>query len=74
MLIAELAPWRQENHKLRDTNELLKTDSDFSHRHQTQNLRYDPNRGCGRNTPRLRPHPHLCTKRIPFLFRKPGNH
>lgn len=57
MLTAELAPWRQENHKLRDTNELLKTDLDFSHRNQAQSLRYDPNRGCGRNTPRFRPHP-----------------
>lgn len=59
MLIAELAPWRRENHKLRDTNELPKTASDFAHRNQAQNLRYDPNRGCGRNTPRFRPHPFL---------------
>lgn len=59
MLIAELAPWRQGNHKLRDTNELPKIVSDFLHRNQAQSLRYDPNRGCGQNPPRFRPHPLL---------------
>ena len=41
-MIAENARLRRENHKLRDTNELLKAASAFSPHDSTQNLGYDP--------------------------------
>ena len=41
-LVAEVTKLRHENHKLRDTNELLKAASAFSHRNQAQSLGYDP--------------------------------
>ena len=41
-VIAENARLRRENHKLRDTNELLKAASAFWHRNSTQNVSYDP--------------------------------
>ena len=39
---AEISRLRRENHKLRDTNELLKAASAFSPHDQAQNLSYDP--------------------------------
>ncbi|MDK4327708.1 transposase [Corynebacterium pseudodiphtheriticum] len=41
-LVAEVAKLRRENQELRDTNELLKAASAFSHPNSTQNLGYDP--------------------------------
>ena len=41
-LIAEVAKLRCEHQELRDTNELLKAASTFSHRNSTQNLGNDP--------------------------------
>nr|MDK7247687.1 hypothetical protein [Corynebacterium amycolatum] len=38
-LLAEVAKLRRENHQLRDTNELLKADSAFSHPDQTRNVK-----------------------------------
>ena len=38
-LVAEVTKLRRENHKLRDTNELLKAASAFSHRNSTQNVK-----------------------------------
>lgn len=40
-LVAEVSKLRRENHKLRDTNELLKAASAFSPHDLTQNLGYD---------------------------------
>ena len=37
-LVAEVAKLRRENQELRDTNELLKAASAFSHRNSAQNL------------------------------------
>ena len=39
---AEITRLRLENHKLRDTNELLKAASAFSPHDQARNLSYDP--------------------------------
>ncbi|MDK4326351.1 hypothetical protein QPX54_07525 [Corynebacterium propinquum] len=39
---AEISRLRRENHKLRDTNELLKLPQLFSPHDQAQNLSYDP--------------------------------
>ena len=41
-LAAENARLRRENQELRDTNELLKAASAFSHRNSTQNVGNDP--------------------------------
>ena len=41
-LVAEVAKLRRENQELRDTNELLKAASAFSHRNSTQNVGNDP--------------------------------
>ncbi|AEX84010.1 transposase [Corynebacterium diphtheriae] len=38
-LVAEAAKLRRENHQLRDTNELLKAASAFSHPNQAQNVK-----------------------------------
>ncbi|VEJ66481.1 transposase-like protein [Corynebacterium diphtheriae] len=38
-LVAEVAKLRRENQKLRDTNELLKAASAFSHPNQTHNVK-----------------------------------
>ena len=41
-LVAEVAMLRRENQELRDTKELLKAASAFSHRNSTQNVGNDP--------------------------------
>ena len=41
-LVAEVAKLRRENQELRDTNELLKAASAFSHRNSTPNVGNDP--------------------------------
>ncbi|PQM75795.1 hypothetical protein C5Y44_03325 [Corynebacterium sp. J010B-136] len=41
-LVAEVAKLRRENQELRDTNELLKAASAFSHRNSTRNIGNDP--------------------------------
>lgn len=40
--MAEVAKLRRENHQLRDTNELLKASSAFSHPNQARNVGNDP--------------------------------
>ena len=41
-LVAEVSKLRRENQELRDTNELLKAASAFSHRNSTRNVGNDP--------------------------------